>query len=148
MVGICLSNGMVTVVDDQDVALIIGYTWYAWKGGKTYYACAHVPGSGRHGRTVYLHRLIAGQNDLVVDHIDRNGLNNSRSNLNPCVQAENLRNGSAFTNSKTGVRGVSKHRSKFIARRMRNGVDVYLGSYNTIAEAKAAYEEDIKKRGR
>jgi len=46
-------------------------------------------------KTVFLHRLVLANagieipDDMVVDHIDRNGVNNSRGNLRVVTRSEN-----------------------------------------------------------
>jgi hypothetical protein len=45
------------------------------------------------GKKVYLHRVILGcSDDMVVDHIDRDSLNNTRANLRVVSQKENTQN--------------------------------------------------------
>lgn len=55
-------------------------------------------------KTICMHQLL-GFNGY--DHIDRNELNNMKSNLRPCTLTENSQNRSLQSNNKSGVAGVS-----------------------------------------
>lgn len=62
------------------------------------------------------HRIIAvlhglDVNGKVIDHIDRNTLNNNISNLRPVSQQENLYNRGMQQNNSSGTTGVSWHKS-------------------------------------
>lgn len=83
-----LTQGRWATIDAEDVALVEGKSWYAQRGGHTWYA---VWKPGRRG--IPMHRLIAGTpRGLHTDHLDWNGLNNRRSNLRVCTHAENMAN--------------------------------------------------------
>lgn len=56
------------------------------------------------GKSVLLHHLIYPNS--IVDHIDRNRLNNTDGNLRPCTIAENVRNSSLSINNTSGFTGV------------------------------------------
>lgn len=54
-----LANGMHAIVDMADATLVSAFSWYAHRGGRTWYARADI--GGRAGKQrIYLHRLIAG----------------------------------------------------------------------------------------
>lgn len=79
--------------------------------------------------------------DLMVDHKDGNGLNNSTSNLRLATNAENQRNRQgACRDSKSGVRGVYEHKQakKWQAMIQKDGVLKGIGLFSTKAEATAA----------
>lgn len=79
----------VAVVDAEDYPLISKYRWcvHSCGKGKHYARAERHPDTGDKLR-LYMHRLIAEARlgpapgpDMVVDHLDGNGLNNSASNL-------------------------------------------------------------------
>lgn len=102
--------------------------------------------------TEHMHRVILGRvlgrellRSELVDHIDRDGLNNTRENLRLATRSQNNANRGVGKNNKLGVKGVFKDRNKFAAQITTNGNRKYLGAFNTIEEAHAAYVEAAKK---
>ena len=87
-----------------------------------------------------IHRLLAiyfieNPNDyLVVDHIDRNPLNNNLENLRWTTYSINSRN---CKNSGKYMKGVSKNKNgkKFKAQIWVDGKKIYLGIFDTEIEA-------------
>lgn len=119
-VEILLDKGLVSIVDYDDLELVLSIKWYAAPKGTEnrpmYYAC-----SRRDNQIVYLHRLLMNPPEgMVVDHINRNGLYNRRSNLRICTQSENLNNHGNEARSNSG----SKVRSVYTLR--RNGKEYYV----------------------
>lgn len=85
-----------------------------------------------------------------VDHRDRATCNNRWSNLRLATRSQNLSNSKKRKDNKTGARGVSWQASakKYRASIMIETVNHYLGLFDTVAEASAAYEAvAIKARG-
>lgn len=72
----------------------------------------------------------------VVDHINGDSYDNRWSNLRDCTANENQQNRLAM---RPGFTGAHKHRNKFTAEIMANKTRYYLGSFNTVEEAHAAY---------
>jgi hypothetical protein len=78
----------------------------------------------------------AGQ---FVDHIDRNGLNNQKSNLRHCTHSQNCAN--RRSKNSTGFRGVYSRNNGYEVKIKHQGKMLYLGVYNSIYVAAAAYNQ-------
>jgi hypothetical protein len=89
MKEIFLTRGYVALVDDDDYDEISRYSWHVNIKKNTCYAQT----SFYHGVkcTVKMHRVILGIDDpkIIIDHIDGNGLNNTRGNLRTATASEN-----------------------------------------------------------
>lgn len=87
------------------------------------------------------HRLawlfIYGVIPKMIDHIDRNGSNNSIDNLRISCYSENNKNKSKYSNCKSGVTGVSysKKDSKWKPTIKVNGKTINLGYYDNFDDA-------------
>lgn len=75
----------------------------------------------------------------IIDHIDRNKLNNSINNLRSVNKNQNC-----WNQSRIGVHYCNTY-NKFIARIGYKGKRITLGSYNEYDDAKSAYLEAKKK---
>lgn len=105
-VRIPLSSGEFATVDDVDADWLLSRMWHVAKRSGRKYATANIWSGGK-GKTVYMHRLIAGAvPGQVVDHIDGDGLNNTRANLRICSTKENSRNRSHSGRGESGFLGV------------------------------------------
>lgn len=63
--------------------------------------------SNRNKMTYRLHRFVTdAPANMVVDHKDRNTLNNTLENLEIMTQTENMQNKSVYRNNKTGIPGI------------------------------------------
>lgn len=104
-----------------------------------------VRGVRRRGRrlTIILARVLLGLQDpdtganlvpeVLADHVNRNPLDNRRGNLRRADHELNAQN--------RGARGVSSTaEGRYRARRMRGGRRICLGTFDTEAQARAAYE--------
>lgn len=122
-------RSIVTIVDNKDLQKVSQFNWYpSWSRSiKAFYVIASAI-IERKRKTVYLHRLIANaKKGKVVDHINRNTLDNRSNNLRVVTQVENTINngGVAHKNSKTGILGVSPHKGwegrLYYCARVNNG---------------------------
>ena len=135
---LALNHGQIAIVDDRDYEIVRNVTWFAIKKGNTWYATGRL-----HGRNQYLHRVIMeAQQGQIVDHIDGDGLNNSRSNLRLCTIQQNVQNRRGVQrNNSSGYLGVCKHQGRFKATICADGKTHYLGMYATAEEAAFARDD-------
>ena len=78
---------------------------------------------------------------LVIDHINRNTQDNRLCNLRVVTKCGNARNiTKANSTNSLGTLGVSKRGNKFLAQIRVNSKGRYLGLFNTLEEASAAYQ--------
>lgn len=78
-----LTKGYVALIDDEDADIAIQYSWFPRidKKSGTVYVATKVKIEGKR-KWIYLHRiLMSAEKGQVVDHINRNGLDNRRENL-------------------------------------------------------------------
>jgi hypothetical protein len=94
--------GAVSFIDAADAPMAALHAWYLNSKG---YVFTTIRDGGAKAAFA-LHRLILPtDNDLSVDHIDRDQLNNRRSNLRLCTHQQNSANRSAQATA-SGYRGV------------------------------------------
>ena len=90
-----LTKGKVAIVDNEDFDRMNLYKWCAVTAGGKWYAQRRL----NKKQTIYMHQVISKpQKKQVVDHIDRDGLNNTRENLRNCSYSENRVNSLANSN--------------------------------------------------
>jgi HNH endonuclease/AP2 domain len=94
------------------------------------------------GRHYKAHRLawlyVYGYWPNLVDHINRDGLDNSIANLREASEVQNKFN-SVYPKGETGYRGVSFYKNRYMAQISHNGKSFYIGRYKTAEEAYAAW---------
>lgn len=90
----------------------------------------------------YFHRLIM-PSATVVDHVDRFGLNNRKTNMRSCSHAQNLRNAGTPKNNKTGATGVFKRKStgNYEVTISKNRKRMFIGIFSDLEEAKKARKD-------
>jgi len=140
MKAIPLTNSsLVAIVDDEDYGLVSRYRWSATKGWNTatVYAYGYV-----NGRTERMHVLILGREPgKVTDHIDNNGLNNTRANLRLVTPLQNTTRQRRRHNAIHPYRGITRSTSRrWGAQIGRNGKSISLGQFDTPEEAARAYD--------
>jgi hypothetical protein len=107
-------QGYKVLVDDEDVERINTRKWYFNKAefnknGLSYFIANGSRKGGQKNLTASLHRFImkcTKHGGVVIDHIDRNTLNNQKSNLRRCTHKENMRNRGAQRTNSSGYKGV------------------------------------------
>ena len=143
MKTIPLTQGKVTIVDDEDFDELNKYKWCISASG---YAVRNR--SRKIGKILlYMAKeILPCSTGIVVDHINGNKLDNRKKNLRRCTQAENSRNRHS-TGGFSGIRGVTWHPQsrKWRALIMLNGKSVHIGLFEIKEDAGRAYDKKSKE---
>jgi hypothetical protein len=80
-----------------------------------------------------------------IDHVDRCRTNNKWINLREATRSENMFNVGKRKNNTSGVKGVywNKEKNKFQAQATVGGRQVYIGRYDSLDDAKRAFEKYV-----
>lgn len=134
MVPLKTANGYEFFVDDEDCEHVKTRIWWYCEGT--------VKESGQYGMILSHFVLSINEDSVIVDHRDRNPLNNTKANLRVCTHMQNMWNRKTPSNNTTGVKGVSFHkRGKYFPWQMQitaNGKRV-TEYYPTLERAARAY---------
>lgn len=137
-----LSEEEVVLLDDEDFLEVSQFNWHVLrKPHYTSYAVRNIFIDGR-WTSFLMHRMILRVNpDQHIDHIDGNGLNNTRANLRIATRGQNMRNTRHHRNNTSGFRGVcfDRQHQKYRASIRTDGRLKYLGLFLTPEEAHMAY---------
>jgi hypothetical protein len=143
-----LTQGYTCTVDDADYELVSKMKWAITNHGRAG-KCIGSSTTPSGKTTILMHRFILGITDtnVFVDHIDRNPLNNCRSNLRIANQNQNQHNRRANLVGTSIYKGVSKQKNvkKYKAQIMAENKLIYIGMFSSEIEAAKAYDEMAKK---
>jgi hypothetical protein len=141
-----LTQGLSTIIDLPDLPRAGLRKWYAVKskGNSTYYAATNFSmlRDGKRG-ILYLHRYLLNTSKMV-DHINRDGLDNCRINLREVTATESASNRGAHSDGLVpDAKGVSwdKRRRKWKTALHHEGRGVHCSHHDTIEEAKMAFDD-------
>lgn len=130
----------IALIDDADFALVSRYDWCisATRRG-TLYAIRALRREGVK-TTQLMHHLIMGPG--LVDHVDRDGLNNQRSNLRMATQTQNAGNRISLPGTSSRFKGVCRIKNNGLWRASIciNGRTKFLGEYTSEEDAARAYD--------
>tara|TARA_Y100000310_G_scaffold35421_1_gene33457 strand:+ start:2323 stop:3663 length:1341 start_codon:yes stop_codon:yes gene_type:complete len=140
-VPVPLSGGEVAWVDESDFDLVSSYSWSKAKHGGAY---AYLGGGRENRKRGYMHQLIlpVEEKDLMVDHINRNTLDNRRINLRKVTRQQNAFNMDRGSKWKGVTRSGDRWRAQITVDRKNH----HLGSFGSPEEAARAYDEAAKQR--
>jgi hypothetical protein len=130
-----LTRGMHAIVDAWNYDWLNQHKWCVQvaRYGNTHYATRRDK-----GRKILMHReIMKPPQGMVVDHINRNGLDNRESNLRNCTRLENLQN-RYWAAGQSKFRGVCPQGEKWMAFVGYNGRTIYLGLFDDEIEAAKA----------
>lgn len=135
------TNGYEVIVDEEDYEKIVNHKRWSVRCKVGTKIPAAVTGLANF--------LIGRKKDFLIDHINRNPLDNRKSNLRYATVSQNMRNrqkpkSRKFTSMYKGV-CFSKSKNRFVAAIAINKVTVRLGSFVNEADAALAYNKAAKK---
>ncbi len=146
MKTIKLTQGKFAFIDDEDFERVSKYKWYAVKNKKQFYVKRGENMGNNKIKHYSLHHEIMGKipkGFTNIDHIDRNPLNNQKSNLRFCTFSQNMQNRRKQSNNSSGYNGVTWHKKsqKWRAETRFNKKHISLGLYVNIKDAAKAYNK-------
>lgn len=135
-----------TIVDAADYNLIKGFRWAYHPRG--YAVTGQQKLASWHKKHVFLHDyLMRPPRDFCVDHIDGNGLNNTRANLRVCTHSENHGNKRKLKGASSKYKGVSwcNTYNKWVALVCCKGKQYHCGRFSSEIKAALAYDTRAKE---
>ena len=141
---ISLKNGGFAIVDDADYELVSRFNW-----GRSLvpWALNYVTGYALADNGVYysnLHRfLLQAPERVKVDHINRNPLDNRRSNLRLATDSQSAQNRPSW--GKSGFKGVYKNHKRWSASIQIDKKAHHLGTFDTPEDAARAYDKAARE---
>ena len=144
--SIKLNNGMITIVDPENLEELMEFKWGIIKNGSYIYASRGTRKKSEKYKKILMHRfLMNAKEDELVDHINGNTLDNRKCNLRIANKSTNLRNSKLRSDSNCNYKGVSRRISKCgtVRYNARIQIDsktrIYLGWFKTEIEAAIVY---------
>jgi hypothetical protein len=147
-----LNKGKVALVNVRDLVVLARNRWTARKDRLTgtWYAIRKIYLSRGKYKIERMHRrIMEPPDDMVIDHINGDGLDNRRANLRVCTKKQNNANRRRrITSSNTRFIGVTRvefatRPCEWHARIWIDKKDVLLGAFDTPEEAAHAYDAAV-----
>lgn len=138
-----LVKSQIVLLDKTDLSFFNQYSWRIVNG--------YVARSKRIGQkvtTIHLHTdLMKPEKDFETDHINRNKLDNRRSNLRVVTHSQNCQNRRKSSRNTSGYIGIRKKkgRTKWEVLVTVAGKHFYVGYYSNLQEAIKARDNKTKE---
>lgn len=124
-----------TLIDKEDIEKVQKHIWRAVRqADKKNYRFS----TGQNTEMILLHRyLVNCPDNMVVDHINRNTLDNRKNNLRICTQYENIANRKNTINKQSGQKYIywNAQNKQWTIRIQKNNRQVYCGCRKSLKEA-------------
>jgi hypothetical protein len=142
-----LKHGFIAQVDGEDLFDVGMYRWYADtdRGTGRWYARTRIAGTKIRMQSI----LMPFKTGYVINHIDGDGLNNTRRNLEYITSTGNLRwgrGGNTISSNATGERNIGlTKQGRYTVWLSEEGKKFHAGTYDTLEQAIIARDSE---RGR
>lgn len=138
-----LTQGLFSMVDDEDFDRANQFKWHAVKKGNTFYAGRALRMPDGHWIDYKLHRFLLDAPDGVpVDHVNRNGLDNQRANIRLATVRQNVWNSCGHNGKTKGVTRYTDRKTRIWQATIHiGGRKKFIGSFNSEIEAALAYDK-------
>jgi hypothetical protein len=150
---IVLSKGeeFVCLIDTKDLEIIksLGTSWHINISGNNYKSVrTDKQVNGKKVSITMANLIMSPPTGMIVDHVNRNPLDNRKENLRVIPSWGNSQNISLLSNNKSGIRGVSWHKKlgKWRAKAVINKKHHHLGYFENIEEAEKVVTAFRKQR--
>lgn len=146
MKTIPIGHGYHAVIDDEDYERVARYRWWASNHeGEGGYPTGVVGSAPELFTNLALASYIL-RCTTMVDHIDGDPLNNTRSNLRHADKSQNGANRKVIqSNNTSGYKGITRRKNRWLAQIGVHGKKMHLGSFLTREEAAEAYNAAAQK---
>lgn len=137
-------NSRTIPIKGRGYEAIVDEKWYGVLSKSRWYLCDGYARGDIDGKSIYMHRIICHPPEsYLVDHINRNRLDNRETNLRIVTLAQNARNRGKYSNNTTGYKGVYflKAQNIYTAGIHQGGKLRHLGRFHTPIDAARAYNK-------
>lgn len=137
-----------TIIDIEDIEKVNKYTWGLCFSKKLLYVRGKQKINGV-WKNINLHRFLMDCPDgMVIDHLDRNTLNNRKNNIRVCTNLENQQNKGIYQRSLNKLKGAYYRTDGdyWYSTLVMNKKHIWLGVFKTELEAHTAYVKAKKER--
>lgn len=132
------NTNLFTLISKKNIPLVSSFVWYPGKDGYPIaYKCLDDKNI-KFGRGIKLHKLLIDcPKGLVIDHINRNKLDNRIENLRICTPKENSYNRSRIDGK---YKGIKKSGNLWTATISKDGIKREISGFLTEKDAAIAYD--------
>lgn len=143
MKEIQLTKGKFAIVDEEDYQRLMEHNWH-YSGEYAARSITRRKNGKRNSSNVWMHKVVINSPEgMQVDHINRNKLDNRKSNLRVCTSHQNSINIGIRKDNNSGYKGVffDSRSGKWVARIRHREKSIWIGTFDCVHQAGRAYND-------